>query len=282
MEYYLSATIESVLAQDYPRIEYLVMDGGSTDSTAELLRRYEGRLRWVIQPDRGAADAINAGFAQTRGTILSWISADDLYLPGAIGRVMAAFEGDQELDVVYGDGLWIDSAGQTIGTYPTRDFDPALFGRECYLCQPAVFFRRRALERAGPLNTDLQTAYDYDLWIRLARCCRFRRIPGVLACSRMHRSNKTMSQRRTVFLESMQLQRSWYGYVPMSSVLSYAAYITDGRDQFWEPLAPDLRAYARSLPAGLSWNRRKPLRFLLDWARAGPGILFRTGVRMWR
>lgn len=273
MREYLPQTIESILGQEYSPVEYTIMDGGSTDGTSELLERYAGRVICNTQHDSGAAEAIHAGFARSSGSILGWLSADDLYAPTAIPRVARAFAEHPEAEVIYGDGIWIDETGKPIGPYPTRDFDPDLFRQECFLCQPAVFFRRGAYEEVGGLNTALTSAYDYDLWIRLARKCRFHRIPEVLAYSRMHGGNKTIGQRGVAFREAMQLQRSYFEYVPMKAVFSYAAWRSDGRDQFHEPIHPGVGTYFRSLPMGLSWNRRHPLRYSLEWLARFPMVL---------
>src|SRR4051794_35635564 len=105
---YIERTIESVLAQDYPRIEYTVMDGGSTDGTLAVLERYGGRLRHVSAPDGGAADAINKGLARSQGSIVAWLNADDEYLPGAVSLAVRELLGRPDAAVVYGEGVWID------------------------------------------------------------------------------------------------------------------------------------------------------------------------------
>ena len=274
MASYVRQTVESVLTQTYPRIEYTLMDGGSTDGTVDIVRDLAPRARIVTAAnDGGAAAAINAGFAQSAGEILGWLSADDLYAPRAVELAVAEFEKHPDADVVYGDGLWIDSEGKEIRPYPTRDFDPALFGNDCYLCQPAVFFRRSAFERVGGLNPKLRTAYDYDLWIRLSRGGRFQRVREVFACSRMHAGNKTFGDRETVLREAMELQRSYFHYVPMGWVFSYVVYKSDGLDQFWQPLRPSVRTYFQSLPEGLRWNARRPIRFFGDWLRKAPILI---------
>ena len=152
-ERFLEQTIRSVLEQDYPHIEYLVMDGGSTDGTLDILRKYEQYLQWESAPDRGTADAMNRGFALGKGEILAFLNADDLYHPGAISAAVRALRENPEAAGIYGDAWWIDDTGARIAPYPVRDFDRALLERECFICQPATFFRRQALRkhrRTGP------------------------------------------------------------------------------------------------------------------------------------
>src|ERR1700736_4205929 len=105
---FIARTVESVLEQDYPNVEYIVMDGGSTDGTLAILERYRDRLHCVSGRDGGVADAVNRGFLSSRGSIFAWLSADDTYLPGAISAVVRRFVSSPDLDVVYGEGLWID------------------------------------------------------------------------------------------------------------------------------------------------------------------------------
>src|SRR5437899_1906048 len=112
---FIERTIESVLSQDYPRIEYIVMDGGSTDGTLDILQRYRGRLQYVSAPDGGAVDAINRGFARSGGSILAWLNADDEYLPGAVRQGVRALAEHPGAAVVYGDGAWVDEEGREIG-----------------------------------------------------------------------------------------------------------------------------------------------------------------------
>src|SRR5581483_7621959 len=136
---FLERTIASVLAQDYPALEYLVMDGGSTDETLAILERYRGRLEFQSERDRGPADAVNKGFARSKGEILAWLNADDEYAPGAVSAAVRHLTAHPEVDVVYGEGFWIDEAGAKLDRYPTRSpYQPEMFQQECAVCQPAV------------------------------------------------------------------------------------------------------------------------------------------------
>ena len=201
---FIEETIASVLGQDYPNLEYMVVDGGSRDGTLEILRRHEGRLRWTSGPDDGQSDAINRGFAATSGEIIAWLNADDRYLPGAIGRAVEAFMHDPTLDLVYGQAFWIDRAGRSLG--PFRYGEPwdihDLVNRTNFVQQPAAFFRRAAFDAVGGLDVDLHYVMDYDLWIRLGSGgghARF--LPEVMADVRMHAGTKTASGGLTRFLE---------------------------------------------------------------------------------
>lgn len=281
---YLEQAIESVLAQDYPRIEYLVVDGGSTDGTLELLRRYQGRLSFVSQPDRGPVEAINRGFELSRGELLAWLSADDYYAPGAVSAAVAEFAAHPEIAVVYGEAEWVDELGRRLGDYPTAPFDVGRLATECFIAQPAAFFRRKPFEAVGGLDPRWPHTFDYDLWIRLARRFPFTYLPRRLAASRMHRRSISLGARRRVLEENIRLLRHHFAYAPFSWVYALCAHRLDRRDQFFEPLRPSPAAYALSLPVGLYYNRRHPARYLRDWrsaitASAGRRILRRLRPR---
>jgi glycosyltransferase involved in cell wall biosynthesis len=277
---FLEDTVQSVLAQDYPQIEYLVMDGGSTDGTLDILQSHKGLLTYVSTPDKGAADAINKGFARTRGEIVAWLNADDAYLPGAVRRAVEALAVNPEAGAVHGEGYWTNTGGNVLRRYPTVPCDVAVLGRECCICQPACFIRREAVEAVGLLNDRLRASFDYDLWIRLAKRYRLAHIPEYLATSRMHRENKTLGQRRTVFMESMALLERHYQYVPVRWVYGYLSFLRDQRDQFFEPLQHSLVTYLLALPAGLRHNRAHPLKYIREWlAATQPSKLSRFWTR---
>jgi glycosyltransferase involved in cell wall biosynthesis len=263
---FIERTIESVLAQDYPRIEYIIVDGGSTDETAAILARYRDRLQYVSEPDLGVADAVNRGFARSRGSIIAWLNADDIYFPGAVSAATRCFLSDEETAVVYGEGEWIDEHNLTLGRYPTvAPYDPTALERECRICQPTAFIRRDAFETVGGLNPDLRSAFDYDLWIRLSGKYRFVALSNCLAASRMHKGNITLRQRKLVFEESIGILRRHYGYVPVSWIYAQLSFRRDGRDQYFEPLRRSIGVYAHSLVVGSCYNFRHLWRYWRDW-----------------
>lgn len=268
MARFLEQAIQSVLAQEYPNLEYIVMDGGSTDGTVEILRRYEERLRWESHPDRGQSDAINRGFLQSRGEVFAYLCADDAYLPGAVQTAVQHLAAHPECAGVYGEGQMVDEQGRFLRLYPTRPFDPELLRNECIICQPTAFLRREVFAEAGMLDPDLHYALDYDLWIRIARRHRLLKVNEVLALSRMHRGAKSLRDRRKVYKEHLKVVHRHFGYAPVSSVYGYSCALLDRRDGFFEPVPPSLAKCVLAGLIGLWWNRRHPIRFWAESWRA--------------
>ncbi len=265
MAQFLRETIESVLDQDYPNIEYIIMDGGSTDGTLEILEEYKDRLHFESRADLGTADAINRGFQRSNGAIFAYLNADDTYLPGAVAAAVRHLQENADCGVVYGEGWWVDANGNLIGRYPTKPFDRELLSNECFVCQPATFVRREVFERAGKMDPCLNFVFDYDLWIRVAKVEMMSKVDGFWATSRMYPENKTLRKRAVFFEETMQTLMRHYGYVGFQWVYGFAGYLIDRRDQFFEPFRPSFVGYALSLVLGLRYNWRQPIRYIREW-----------------
>jgi glycosyltransferase involved in cell wall biosynthesis len=192
---YLEATLDSVAAQDYPWIEHIVVDGGSTDGSVEIIRRHEDRLAsWVSERDDGQADALDRGFARATGDILGWLNADDTLLPGAVSAAVAALEADPDALFAYGDNVLIDEEGRDLGPLPARPFDVAEMVRTCqnHVPQPGSLFRRRALELVGRFHGRGYYYFDFDFVLLMALAGRAIRLEQPLATYRLHDESKSM------------------------------------------------------------------------------------------
>ncbi len=190
--HFLRPTIDSILEQDYPALECIVVDGGSTDGTVDLLRTYGSRVRWVSEPDKGHANAINKGWRMSRGQILAWLNADDVYATRDAARLASAYLASHpEACVVYGRCGAIDGDGRQIGMSHFHEFDLAYSVLTCDHCipQPAAFIRRDALEKVGWLDEDFYQKKDHELWLRLAAVGDLCAIPEMLAHARHHSGN---------------------------------------------------------------------------------------------
>lgn len=185
---YLESAIDSVLSQDYPHLEYIIRDGGSTDGSIDILRRYEPRVSClVIEPDAGPADAINRGFADATGDILAWLNTDDVYLPGALRAVAETFVSRPEAQLVFGEGWYIDEAGNRIEPcrFVRRQFDRRYLVNRDPILQPATFWRRSLWEQVGPLTTTLRWVFDWEWFIRAHELTTFHYLPLNLAYYRI-------------------------------------------------------------------------------------------------
>lgn len=193
---FIRATIDSVLEQGYPALDYSVRDGGSTDGTLEILRSYGTRLKWVSAPDGGQSAAINAGWRDSSGEIMAYLNSDDLYTPGALLRVGEFFAAHPEIDLLYGDCDEIDAAGKVTGAYPARAYDYLRLVRDAvnFIPQPAVFFRRRVWEAIGALDESLHYVMDFDYWLRAGVHFRAAYLPERLAALRLHAGAKSVAQ----------------------------------------------------------------------------------------
>ena len=196
--HYLDETIQSVLSQDYPDVEYIIIDGGSTDGSVEIIRRYAAqnikRLSfWVSEPDEGQTDAINKGFAYAHGEILAWLNSDDTYLPGAISEAVAYLQTHPEAGMVYGDANLVDEVGNVIGKFPARQTDyRRLRHGYVHIPQQAAFFRASLWRRVAPLDPTFYFAMDYDLWVRLAKLAPLHYVKRRWANFRLHEAGKSI------------------------------------------------------------------------------------------
>ena len=192
---YLEQTIRSVLDQNYPNLEYIVMDGGSTDGSVPILKRYAARLtHWVSERDAGQADAINMGLGRATGDILAYLNSDDVYEPGALDTVGRFFAAHPETDVVYGHYCYVDARGAVLQRHVPPLFDLTTLALGDFISQPTVFMRRRVWQTVGRFDTRLHCVLDWDYWLRAAlKGCRFDRCAAALARMRMHAASKTMT-----------------------------------------------------------------------------------------
>lgn len=223
--HFIRESIDSVLSQSYDNVELLVMDGASTDNTVEILKSYGDRIRWISEPDKGQTDAINKGMEQLSGEILAYLNSDDLLLPGALDLAVQYFNDHPECDMVYGNADYIDVDGAITGAYSTANYSFEQLMHDCCVCQPAAFWRRRIAQRIGPFDTSLQTAMDYEYWLRMATSgAIIHHIGDKMAQSRLHGDAKTLAMRGVIYREVFAICEKHGGYVSLSYFNGLWAY----------------------------------------------------------
>ncbi len=239
---FLEGTIRSVLAQDYPRLEYILVDGGSTDGSLEIIKKYADRLSWwTSEKDQGQTDAINKGFSHARGDILAWLNSDDTYEPQVIPSIVKIFQEQPDLGLIYGDVNYINEDGAPIGRFPAAQTDYRRLRRGyVHIPQQAAFFRGDLWRSLGPLDPSFYFAMDYDLWVRIARVSKVKYIPRTWANFRLHSAGKTIAADERCWPEMLRV------------------HYRDGGSFFAAIVA---RYYLRKLVAPLwNWRRRRLLR----------------------
>jgi glycosyltransferase involved in cell wall biosynthesis len=190
---FIRATIESVLSQDYPNIEYIIEDGGSNDETAAIAAEYADRLTFISEKDRGQSHAINKGFRRASGTILAWINSDDVLLPGAVSKAVNAFRERPWAAAIYGEGYLIDAGGAITSRFPYTE--PLnlwkLIHLSDYILQQSVFFRSSVIQEVGYLDENLHYTMDWDILIRIAKRWPLEYVPEYFGCLREYSTTKS-------------------------------------------------------------------------------------------
>lgn len=205
---FLERTILSVLGQEYPNVEYIIIDGSSTDNSIEIIKKYEKYLSyWVSEPDKGQADAINKGFSKSTGDILAWINSDDMYLPNAFNIAAEAFMQNPDASIIYGDYIKVDNNDKCIALrrQPSFDYRTCLYGYLTVM-QPASFFRRKAYFKTGGLDISFNYALDFDIILSLAKQGQVIHTREYLAAFRLHSSSKSVAARRKFRPECIRIR----------------------------------------------------------------------------
>ncbi len=192
---FIEETIQSVLSQEYENLEYIVIDGGSTDHTLAVLRKYEGKLHWISESDRGQSHAINKGFRMAKGEIVGWLNSDDTFVPGAISKAVDYLEQHPDVMMVYGEGYLMDEKGNLKGRFPaTEPFNLwRLIYYGDYILQQTVFIRKKIFDEIPMLDESLHYGMDWDLWIRIGKRFKIAYIPEYLGNLREYATAKTFS-----------------------------------------------------------------------------------------
>lgn len=219
---FLKQCIDSLLTDRTTEYEHIIIDGGSTDKTLDVINNFNDLITWISEKDCGQADAVNKGFRIAQGDIFGWLNADDYYHPETLRFVNEYFENHPEVVFLYGDGMVVTADGTIIGLYPTEEFLLERLAYRGIICQPTAFWRRSLWEEIGPLDISLQYAMDHDFWIRTGKALirhpewQVTYIHQVFSYSRMHRHTKTMVGHREVLYEIIGVVKRNFGFIPFN------------------------------------------------------------------
>lgn len=209
---FIGRTIRSVNEQNYPDIEHIIIDGGSTDGTIEILKKYD-YLTWVSEPDKGQSDALNKGLKMAKGDIIGMLNSDDLYKPGVIPLVVKEFQNDPDLDLIYGDCDYIDENDKVLFTYkaPEFNFKKLITCGYNYIPPMSTFFRKRVLDIIGLVDPALEYAMDHDFFIRAGLKCNIKKVDSALGRFRMYEASKTGTNILKMRRESYEISKKYGG-----------------------------------------------------------------------
>ena len=252
---FLEQTIKSAFEQDYPRLEHILVDGGSTDNSLEIIKKYSSQFAWwVSEKDKGQGDAINKGMAHAKGDIVAWLNSDDCYLPAAISTAVEAFEANPEAVMVYGDMLAIDEKAFVTNTFKYRPL--TLDDLLCFqiIGQPAVFMRREAFENAGGLDTTFHLLLDHQLWIKIAMQGQLVHMPQTVAAARYHADAKNRARASEFGQEAFRILDWAQGQPDLTEAITRLERRT--------------RASAHRVDARYRLDGDQPAHAILEWMRA--------------
>ena len=255
---FLGRTLASVRTQSVAALEHIVFDGGSQDDSVSILQSCGETVQWVSQSDDGQGDAVNKGLHKARGEIIGWLNSDDLYYPTTLEIVSRFFQSHPHVDVIYGQADHININDQAFEAYPTQDWNPECLRQICFLCQPAVFFRKRVVDQIGLLDPSLRYCMDYNYWLRLSDAgYHFHHIKEKLAGSRLYPENKTLGNRVAVHKEIAEMFIQLDGNVPIRWVMAYAThYVEQNHNRELSPGHFALHRLLKALRQQLTWNHR--------------------------
>lgn len=230
---FIERTIRSVLNQDWPHIEYIIVDGGSLDNSVDVIGKYENSLAWwVSEKDSGQTNAINKGISRATGKYITWLCSDDVLFPGAIRKMVDALEQNPQAGIVYGATAFIDELDTVmkIRDYADLTLDGLLYHKHSTIAQPSSLIRKQSLDAAGGLDESLSYCMDYDFWIRLHRIAPSINLgKTVFSGYRLHSDSKTVASYTKMALEKIRVNRGYTGDLINRLIYAHYWYIIEGR-----------------------------------------------------
>jgi glycosyltransferase involved in cell wall biosynthesis len=215
---FIERCIQSVLAQNYPAIEHIVVDGGSKDSTLSIIEKYNDKLRWISEPDRGQSNAMNKGIRMAKGEIIGWINADDYYLPGAVQAVVGEFVACSDVSMVHGDAWTEDLAGRILQEIQAGEVDSMAILTRNQVCYPA-FVRKVVFDEIGGFDETLHLSMDYEMWIRIVTRFKTKHVPVQIAAVTLHPQTKSIFRSYDMTIEAIKVKLNYLNTQKIKNLL---------------------------------------------------------------
>lgn len=281
---FLEQTMRSVLGQDYPNIEYLVVDGGSDDGSVEIIRRYVDRLAWwTSEKDSGQAEAINKGFARARGEYIAWLNSDDFYLPGAVLAAVKEFQLHPEAGLIFGEVQVVDKDEKVLNHLCYGDWGLEELMAFHIIGQPAVFLRRSVLEKTGFLDQSYHFLLDHQLWLRFALQAEMRYVPRLLAGAHFHEDCKNQAQAAGFGKEAYRIVEWMQSTAAFNeSMTCLAPYVQAGAERINGFYLLDDKQYKKSFQSYWRGFLLAPTIILPEWYRMAYAFFAPLGLEKLR
>lgn len=278
---YLEDTIRSVLEQGYPNLEYIIVDGGSTDGSVDIIRKYEHKLAWwVSEKDEGQGDAIRKGFSHASGEVIAWINSDDYYLPGAVLQAASVLKSHPDVGLVYGDVVSLNGKGQPINVQRLPDYSLQDLMSFHIIGQPSVFMRRAVYEKVGGIDPRFHYLLDHQLWLKMAAEAKIYHLPALWSAARYHADAKNVALAARFGREAYQIVDWMAASEPFSQEFAcHRRRIKAGADWLNAWYCSVGGKYGRSIAAYWRTFWRDPGRVTADWKRVLLTLASMLGIR---
>lgn len=269
---FIERTIESVISQNFDSLEYIIFDGGSSDETLSILKTFGNSIRWIYEPDTGQAHAVNKGLKLAKGQVIGWLNSDDIYYRRALQTVHDMFIEHPEIEILYGMADHIDENDNIIEPYYNEHWNYDRLKEICYICQPAVFFRKSIVDQFGMLDETLKYCMDYEYWLRIGRQKPFYYLKQRIAGSRFYEDTKTLSSVVEVHLEILKMFKTKFGNIPDQWIFAHAHAVARSLGLKRGKFKDEVKFIAKLISVSISDSLRmqhyiplSSLRVISDW-----------------
>lgn len=259
----IEKSILSVLNQDYPNLEYIIIDGGSTDASVEIIKKYEKCLAfWVSESDRGYMNAINKGLPRATGEIIAWLNTDDFYYPGVFIKAAEEFSKDTSIDLLYGDAVLVSEKGRPLFKQTPKGINLRLLSIDCYLAQPSTFIKKDLIKKVGGFDQSITIGADYDFWIRAFKNGKVKYLPLLISKITISYNTKSFKNWGQTIKDNLTVQAKYFHSPSLKMYIMSAAYASSKYIPFLSDKKITLKSYSLGIIRYIRYNILSPLTVL--------------------